>query len=108
MQDNQLHANLTVEEAMQVATALKLGSEVSKSEKEEVVSLYFYNHFKKKMLVHFFSISMRFVTIVTKIVFMLTHKDGSKIDLRELAKKRNETMVRNCIVALQTSLIDSK
>lgn len=37
MQDNQLHANLTVEEAMQVATALKLGSEVSKSEKEELI-----------------------------------------------------------------------
>lgn len=38
MQDNQLHANLTVAEAMKVAANLKLGSNVSKTEKEEVVS----------------------------------------------------------------------
>lgn len=37
MQDNQLHGNLTVEEAMKVATSLKLTSETSKSEKEAVV-----------------------------------------------------------------------
>jgi len=38
MQDNQLHGNLTVEEAMKVAAKLKLGSNVSKTDKEEVVS----------------------------------------------------------------------
>ena len=38
MQDNQLHGNLTVEEAMQVATSLKLSSDLSKCDKEEVVS----------------------------------------------------------------------
>lgn len=37
MQDNQLHANLTVAEAMKVASNLKLGSHVSKPEKEEVI-----------------------------------------------------------------------
>lgn len=37
MQDNQLHANLTVAEAMKVASNLKLGSDVSNGEKEEVV-----------------------------------------------------------------------
>lgn len=37
MQDNQLHGNLTVEEAMKVATSLKLTSETSKSEKEAVI-----------------------------------------------------------------------
>ncbi|XP_017760119.1 PREDICTED: ATP-binding cassette sub-family G member 1 [Eufriesea mexicana] len=37
MQDNQLHANLTVAEAMIVASNLKLGSHVSKAEKEEVI-----------------------------------------------------------------------
>lgn len=37
MQDNQLHANLTVAEAMKVASNLKLGSHVSKAEKEEVI-----------------------------------------------------------------------
>lgn len=39
MQDNQLHGNLTVEEAMKVATSLKLSSELSKRAKEEVVSV---------------------------------------------------------------------
>lgn len=38
MQDNQLHGNLTVDEAMKVASSLKLGSHVNKAEKEEVVS----------------------------------------------------------------------
>ncbi|XP_034952371.1 ATP-binding cassette sub-family G member 4 [Chelonus insularis] len=37
MQDNQLHGNLTVEEAMKVASSLKLSSKVSKTEKEEVI-----------------------------------------------------------------------
>ena len=37
MQDNQLHGNLTVEEAMKVATSLKLSSDLSKRAKEEVV-----------------------------------------------------------------------
>lgn len=38
MQDNQLHGNLTVAEAMKVASNLKLSSKVSKEEKQEVVS----------------------------------------------------------------------
>lgn len=38
MQDNQLHANLTVEEAMTVATSLKLSTTVPKNEKMLVVS----------------------------------------------------------------------
>jgi ATP-binding cassette subfamily G (WHITE) protein 1 len=37
MQDNQLHGNLTVQEAMKVAANLKLGRHVNKAEKEEVV-----------------------------------------------------------------------
>ncbi|KAL0880636.1 hypothetical protein ABMA27_001862 [Loxostege sticticalis] len=37
MQDNQLHGNLTVEEAMSVATALKLPSATSSADKEEVI-----------------------------------------------------------------------
>lgn len=37
MQDNQLHGNLNVEEAMNVATALKLGKDLSKVDKQEVV-----------------------------------------------------------------------
>lgn len=39
MQDNQLHGNLTVEEAMTVATNLKLSPKVDKNEKNFVVSL---------------------------------------------------------------------
>jgi ABC-type multidrug transport system ATPase subunit len=38
MQDNQLHANLTVEEAMRVASNLKLGKDMTKDKKQEVVS----------------------------------------------------------------------
>ena len=40
MQDNQLHANLTVEEAMKVATNLKLEKTTSKSDKEDMVSFF--------------------------------------------------------------------
>lgn len=39
MQDNQLHANLTVEEAMNVAANLKLSQKVPKGEKLSVVSI---------------------------------------------------------------------
>ncbi len=47
MQDNQLHGNLTVEEAMTVATNLKLSTKVDKAGKIDVVSgIYeFYYHF---------------------------------------------------------------
>ncbi|KAI5710675.1 hypothetical protein M8J75_010631 [Diaphorina citri] len=38
MQDNQLHANLTVEEAMNVATALKLGKDLTKAARKDVIS----------------------------------------------------------------------
>lgn len=38
MQDNQLHANLTVEEAMNVAANLKLSQNVQRGEKMSVVS----------------------------------------------------------------------
>lgn len=38
MQDNQLHANLTVDEAMAVAAALKIGAK-STAEREEIVSI---------------------------------------------------------------------
>lgn len=38
MQDNQLHSNLTVEEAMAVATSLKLPSTMAKATKVEAVS----------------------------------------------------------------------
>lgn len=41
MQDNQLHGNLTVEEAMTVATSLKLSTKVPKGEKIVVVSIFF-------------------------------------------------------------------
>ncbi|XP_012222254.2 ATP-binding cassette sub-family G member 4 isoform X1 [Linepithema humile] len=37
MQDNQLHANLTVAEAMKVAANLKLSSQINKTEKDEVI-----------------------------------------------------------------------
>lgn len=39
MQDNQLHSNLTVEEAMNVAANLKLNQKVQRSEKNNVVSI---------------------------------------------------------------------
>lgn len=39
MQDNQLHGNLTVEEAMAVATALKLPKATYSADKEEVVRI---------------------------------------------------------------------
>jgi ABC-type multidrug transport system, ATPase component len=42
MQDNQLHANLTVEEAMNVATALKLGKDLTKAARKDVVRTLFY------------------------------------------------------------------
>lgn len=42
MQDNQLHANLTVEEAMNVAANLKLSQKVLRGEKLSVVSDYTY------------------------------------------------------------------
>lgn len=49
MQDNQLHANLSVEEAMHVASSLKLGSDISKDSKYQVVShisyCYYYDLF---------------------------------------------------------------
>lgn len=38
MQDNQLHGNLTVDEAMNVASKLKIGSKSAK-EREEIVSI---------------------------------------------------------------------
>lgn len=39
MQDNQLHGNLTVEEAMTVAANLKLSAKVPTTEKSVVVSV---------------------------------------------------------------------
>jgi len=39
MQDNQLHANLTVEEAMNVAANLKLSQKVQRNDKLSVVSI---------------------------------------------------------------------
>lgn len=42
MQDNQLHGNLTVEEAMSVAASLKLSTQVDKKEKVGLVSIYIY------------------------------------------------------------------
>ena len=38
MQDNQLHGNLTVQEAMTVATNLKLSKQFTKPEKNSMVS----------------------------------------------------------------------
>lgn len=45
MQDNQLHANLTVEEAMNVAANLKLSQEIQRSEKMSVVCIGFFHGF---------------------------------------------------------------
>lgn len=45
MQDNQLHGNLTVEEAMTVATNLKLSTKVDKAGKVDVVSGFFSSNF---------------------------------------------------------------
>lgn len=42
MQDNQLHENLTVDEAMEVAAKLKIGDK-SKGERKEIVSYPFSN-----------------------------------------------------------------
>lgn len=39
MQDNQLHANLTVDEAMNVATNLKLGADIKNDERDDVVRI---------------------------------------------------------------------
>lgn len=44
MQDNQLHGNLTVQEAMTVATNLKLSKTFTKSEKNNMVS--YFKHLK--------------------------------------------------------------
>lgn len=55
MQDNQLHANLTVAEAMKVAANLKLGSHVNKTEKEEVVRFilcFIFNIIYKKIFLN--------------------------------------------------------
>lgn len=43
MQDNQLHGNLRVDEAMNVASSLKLPQSVGKNEKEVAVSTNFLN-----------------------------------------------------------------
>lgn len=40
MQDNQLHGNLTVQEAMTVATNLKLSKTFTKTEKNNMVSSF--------------------------------------------------------------------
>lgn len=54
MQDNQLHSNLTVDEAMSVAAKLKIGSE-DKKKREEIVS-YISILFKNKIV--FFCINI--------------------------------------------------
>lgn len=55
MQDNQLHGNLTVEEAMTVATNLKLSTKVDKAGKIDVVSeIIFYSKFS---LIQYYPIS---------------------------------------------------
>lgn len=43
MQDNQLHGNLTVQEAMTVATNLKLSKKFTKPEKNSMVNRQFQN-----------------------------------------------------------------
>lgn len=50
MQDNQLHGNLTVEEAMTVATNLKLSTKVDKNGKIDVVSSSYDFHWNKKKI----------------------------------------------------------
>jgi hypothetical protein len=57
MQDNQLHGNLNVEEAMAVATALKLPTATTRTDKQEVVS-------KNKYKSIYFS-SLIYVTVKT-------------------------------------------
>lgn len=49
MQDNQLHGNLTVEEAMTVATNLKLSTKVDKNGKTDVVSVQWFRLYQKKL-----------------------------------------------------------
>lgn len=57
MQDNQLHANLTVEEAMNVAANLKLSQQVQRGEKLSVVSFKVIN-LRGKELVRNFQITV--------------------------------------------------
>lgn len=42
MQDNQLHGNLTVDEAMNVASSLKLPQSVAKTEKDVAVRIFIF------------------------------------------------------------------
>lgn len=51
MQDNQLHANLTVEEAMNVASNLKLSQKVLRADKMIVVSIQTTAHYYLFVLV---------------------------------------------------------
>lgn len=68
MQDNQLHGNLTVEEAMTVATNLKLSSKVTKSEKSVVV----------RVLEYFFIIA---ISLPTSSIFLLHGKCDTVLNL---------------------------
>lgn len=53
MQDNQLHGNLSVQEAMTVATNLKLSKKFTKPEKNSMVN--YVNIFKNNLLVELIS-----------------------------------------------------